>query len=472
MTVRCPDLSRRSLLSVRSGLVFAPLLALACGGGGGQDNKDAGVPPTRVTGVLAELGARKVDVLFVIDDSSSMAPAQANLVASFPAFMETLRALPAGAPDLHIAVISSDMGAGDGSIPGCAGVGKAGRFQFAARGACAATNLQADATFITDAGGGVTNYTGNIEDVFGCIAPLGESGCGFEQPFAAITRALGADGRGNPPADNAGFLRPDARLAIVMLTNEDDCTPRAGTALFDATSNITLASPLGPPTSFRCNEFGHLCSGAAPARVAPNGLVGDMFTYDNCEPAEGAGMLESVADTVGQIKGLKAEPAGQILMASIQGSTGPYVVHWRDPLPPDTMPWPEITHSCTAPDLSFADPGIRTANLAFGFGAMGFVFSICDYSFALGLSRFASAIGGLFSPSCIAGEIADDVTRPGSQPACDDNGGTPPCWSLVAGGPLCVGQVLQLTADAAAPPPTVAYDCGVCTPGVAVRGCR
>ena len=186
-------------------------------------------------------------MLFVVDDSSSMAPAQANLVASFPAFMETLRALPGGAPNLRIAVVSSDMGAGDGSIQGCAGVGKAGRFQFAARGPCTATNLQADATFITDAGGGVTNYTGSIEDVFGCIAPLGESGCGFEQPFAAITRALGADGSGNPPADNAGFLRPDARLAIVMLTNEDDCTPKAGTALFDATSNTTLASPLGPP---------------------------------------------------------------------------------------------------------------------------------------------------------------------------------------------------------------------------------
>ena len=120
------------------------------------------------------------------------------------------------------------------------------------------------------------------------------------------------------------------------------------------------------------------------------------------------------------------------------------------------------------------------------------MFSICDYSFAPALTRFAQAIGGLFSPSCIADPIADDLTRPGSQPdckvtarttdgsgavvdspvpACDDNGGTPPCWSLVAGGPLCIGQVLQLTPDAAAPPPTVSYDCGVCTPGVAVLGC-
>ena len=37
------------------------------------------------------------------------------------------------------------------------------------------------------------NYTGNLEDVFTCIAALGESGCGFEHQFAAITRALGVE---------------------------------------------------------------------------------------------------------------------------------------------------------------------------------------------------------------------------------------------------------------------------------------
>ena len=137
-------------------------------------------------------------MLFVIDDSPSMAPAQANLVASFPAFMETLRALPGGAPDLHIAVISSDMGAGDGSIAGCAGGGR--RAASSPRRAAPARRptCKPGATFIADAGG-VANYSGDIEDVFGCIAPLGESGCGFEQPFAAMTRALGADGLGTRP---------------------------------------------------------------------------------------------------------------------------------------------------------------------------------------------------------------------------------------------------------------------------------
>ena len=86
-------------MSVRSGLAVSLLLALACGGG--QDKHDAAVPPVRVTGVLAPPGNRDVDVLFVVDDSSSMASAQANLVAAFPMFMDTLRALPGRAQSPH-----------------------------------------------------------------------------------------------------------------------------------------------------------------------------------------------------------------------------------------------------------------------------------------------------------------------------------------------------------------------------------
>ena len=96
-----------------------------------------------------------------------------------------------GLPNLHIAVVSQDMGAGDGSIASCdATGGKNGIFQYTARGACKTTTLKAGATYIENADG-VTNYTGNIADVFSCIAALGETGCGFEHQFAAITRALG-----------------------------------------------------------------------------------------------------------------------------------------------------------------------------------------------------------------------------------------------------------------------------------------
>ena len=149
--------------------------------------------------------------------------------------MTALKNLPGGLPNIHIGVISSDMGAGDGSIAGCdATGGKNGVFQYTPRGTCTATNLAPGATYISDVDG-VRNYTGHLEDVFTCIAALGESGCGFERQFAAITRALGADGQ-PPPPENQGFLRPDAYLAIVMITNEDDCSATSE-SFYDTSSN-------------------------------------------------------------------------------------------------------------------------------------------------------------------------------------------------------------------------------------------
>ena len=150
-------------------------------------------PEQTFTKTFQQTVNRNVDLLFLIDDSSSMRLSQMNLERNFPQFMTALRMIPGGLPNVHIAVISSDMGAGDGSISGCSGTGKGGIFQYGPKGACTATNLQAGATFISNVDG-VANYTGNLEDVFTCIAALGESGCGFEHQFAAITRALGADG--------------------------------------------------------------------------------------------------------------------------------------------------------------------------------------------------------------------------------------------------------------------------------------
>ena len=273
---------------------------------------------------------RNVDLLFLVDDSSSMRLSQESLLRNFPVLMTALENMPGGLPNVHIAVVSSDMGAGDGSVAGCdATGGKNGIFQYTARGACTATGLDPGATFISNIGG-VKNYTGNLPDVFTCIAALGQKGCGFEHQFAAITRALGADGRA-APLENQGFLRPDAYLAIVMITNEDDCSAPAGVPLFDTSANLTLASVLGPPSNFRCNEFGHLCDGAPPSRLAPGNDVSATQTYGNCVSAEGSGQLLTVADTAARIKALKPDPDNQIIVAGISGPETPYSVHWKAP---------------------------------------------------------------------------------------------------------------------------------------------
>jgi hypothetical protein len=375
---------------------------------------------TRTSAVIAN---RNLDVLFMVDNSSSMRLQQANLTANFPMFMDALKALPGGLPNIHVAVVSSDMGAGDGNIAGCNSTGGGnGIFQYIARGTCTATNLQAGATYISNVGG-AANYTGDISNVFTCIATLGEQGCGFEHQFASVLRALGADGQ-PAPIENQGFLRSDALLAIVMLTNEDDCSSRGPTNLFDVTSNLLLSSPLGPPSNFRCNEFGHRCNGVPPLREAPGDDVTAMVPQMNCTSAECDGRLIPVAEFVARIKALKTAPNSEILVAALAGPSTPYTVTWKAPSTADTScgasscPWPIIAHSCMAADGSFADPSIRINEWVAAFGANGIASSICDANFGPALMQIASRIGTLLTAGGGTGG------PPGPIPSCGATGGT------------------------------------------------
>jgi hypothetical protein len=485
------------------GLGLLVMTGAACGGGLGKADGaggTGGADPNRWVGVLDASINRNVDILFMIDDSSSMRLAQDNLRRSLPAFLTRLQD-PPGLPNVHIAVVSQDMGAGDGSVSSCNSTGgKNGVFQYTAQGTCTATNLEAGATYISYVGG-VANYTGNVADVFSCIAALGETGCGYEHQFAAILRALGADGQ-PAPAENQGFLRTEAYLAIIMLTNEDDCSERPGVKLFDTASNTNLASQFGPPANFRCNEFGHMCDSgsgtyAHPGRVAPNNDQAASVMYQSCRSNEEENYLLSVRDTAERIKALKSDPS-QVAVVSIQGPTAPYTVMWRNPGTVDTScgaascPWPAIAHTCTAPDGSFADPGVRTSELVRAFGANGLELSICASDLTSPLDRTATLINSLLGPRCIPGLIGGNqatglpdckVTGHISDglggfidravPACADNGNVAPCWQLVKT-PMCgAASVLAVSADPGLPATasgTVSYSCAKC-PSADGLGC-
>jgi hypothetical protein len=479
----------------------------------GQPQGDAGgadlVPPDpdpidRPTRYLAS--NRNVDLQFLVDDSSSMRLSQDNLMRNFPVLMQALKNQPGGLPNVHIGVISSDMGAGDGSIASCDSTGgKNGVLQYTARGTCASTGLAPGATFISDIEG-VKNYTGDLEDVFTCIAALGEGGCGFEHQFAAITRALGVDGLGAAPAENAGFLRPDALLVIVLITNEDDCSaalgdgPNSRIPLFDTAFNINMASQLGPPANFRCNEFGHLCNDGTghyvhPNRNAPNLDVTAMVTYDDCISNDAEGYLLSVRDTVNRIRALKADD-GQVMVAAITGPPAPYVNTWRAPSVADTScnanaqscPWPMIAHSCSAADLSFADPAVRIAEMVDDFGSHGRLLSICGGEFGGALSDIGEDVVHYVSAPCITGRIAkisgttrDDcvVTDNAGNaviPNCADAGQGNACWRLVSGGANGCNGVSVSVQDAqghALTEQDITVDCQLCVPGTSAptRGC-
>jgi hypothetical protein len=305
--------------------------------------------------------------------------------------------LPGGLPNLHLAVVSSSLGAGAfGNVPGCA-PGSTGSLNGSFQHSAACTALHGSFISNTPA----PNYDGDITDVFSCIANLGQNGCGFEHQFEATRLALM---RAQNPADpdNAGFLRRDAYLGVIMLTNEDDCSVDASSRLFDPAQQ-TLADPLGGLQSYRCNEFGHLCGGVKPPHVPP----AMSQTLQNCVSAED-GVLVTVAGFVTYLKSLKDDP-DKILVSAIAGPTTPYTVVPRTftiPATGSTEVQPQIAHSCMQSAGEYADPGVRVKQWLDAFGSNAVLESICAPDFTGAMVRIAQVLGRKLTVECVPSNIA------------------------------------------------------------------
>ena len=196
---------------------------------------------------------RMVDILVVVDNSLSMEDEQASLAENFPELIRDLLDPPVdpetGHPshvpvqDMHIGVISTDMGTGGYSVGTCENPtsGDDGVLQheppFWMPG-CGAPLP----TFLEYAS--ISPHAEEAERMaheFGCLARLGTDGCGFEQHLKAMARSF-EHMDGGP---NAGFLREDALLAVLFVTDEEDCSvTEEGNRIFD-TTDTTL---------------GHLCN--------------------------------------------------------------------------------------------------------------------------------------------------------------------------------------------------------------------
>lgn len=233
---------------------------------------------------------KKVDVLLVLDNSGSMGEEQANLAANFGPFIEQLEA--AGA-DYRIGVTTTDLGGQTCQSGGAAGgelhlsscLDRPETFVYDGQSefdvACAAhcqygdDDLQIRPTALTWAGekaprpwiesySGIGNLPEGIDtlDAFQCFAPQGISGCGWESPLEAMARAL--TNMDDPARPEYGFLRDDALLAVLIVTDEVDCSRSAGMddALFE--SDTFWAEGAEFLTSAACWNAGVECSGESP----------------------------------------------------------------------------------------------------------------------------------------------------------------------------------------------------------------
>ncbi|HEY6476914.1 MAG TPA: hypothetical protein VI456_10060, partial [Polyangia bacterium] len=316
-----------------------------------------------------------LDLVFVIDDGAAMAGWQAQLAAQLPLMAMVAKCANCPTPSgLHIGVVSSDLGLGaalNAAVPGCSAAGDGGQLRSQPEATCTDTTLDPSATFISD-DGDERNFStpddasgSGLGKVFQCIAQLGAGGCGFGQPLAALDRALGADGQPTPAA-NAGFLRPDAYLGIVIISNRDDCSVPAGSTLFSDDP------AQGPLTHYRCNHGGHLCRDANGNEVAPpidppaaaatvDGAP--TLSLTDCESSETGGDLAPITKIVADIKSLKPDPDNQILISAIVGPPSPYAVQWAANASSGGAAWPAVAPSCGTENAdgsgAFGEPGIR-----------------------------------------------------------------------------------------------------------------
>jgi hypothetical protein len=337
-----------------------------------------------------------LDLLFVIDDSPSMTDKQTSLKAAFPMLVAQLSSVTGGVPNLHLGVVSSDMGtkgsavtAPGGSVGqvgngGCAGVGKNGLLQTAG-----ATLMNGD-KFVKLDRSGTRNFTGTLEDTFSQMASLGAGGCGFEQDLHAMRRAL-------EPGVNQGFLRASANLAVVVLTDEDDCS------ILDPVVLSNNEAAFGPIQSFRCFRFGVECS--------PDS-VNEIGVKTSCRPRKESTLIEDTAPFKQALLAAKGGDARKVSFGVFAGTSAlPIEVELRPP-PGTGTPIQALKHSCeytTTNGPAVADPPIRLQALATSIGANATVTSVCANDLTPAAIEIGQGIKRLVGDTCLTRAVAPET---------------------------------------------------------------
>jgi hypothetical protein len=242
----------------------------------------------------------RIDLLFVIDNSGTMAEEQQNLARNFPRLVERLEQLEdsSGAlvsPDVQIMVTTTDVGnpsctlheppgydpaRGAPTTTGCnariehfTGLGSQAESVPEACTSVCPSDIALDDPFIAFGPAG-----DNVEDVapsdvdgdgtldspvaqaLACVGPQGIDGCGFEAQLESMMQAL------DPMAPwNNGerpFLRDGAVLAIAIVTDEVECSVKDFSIMTDdAYREVDPRTGARESSSAICWNAGVECNG-------------------------------------------------------------------------------------------------------------------------------------------------------------------------------------------------------------------
>ncbi len=436
-------------MAIRGSLVALALLA-ACDPPPPLDDADPGSLERVATFPAAP---RPLDLMLVIDDSPSMVDKQVALASTFPQLVAKLASFDGGLPDLQIAVVSTDMGTWSSEDPapgamigtvgqgGCAGRGKGGNFAVQ-QGVLRSTSTK---NFIQHPRGGEPNYLGTLETALSTQVRLGAAGCGFEQPLSAIKESLENPG-------NTGFVRADASLAVVILSDEDDCSAR----------HTTLFSPdsvaLGPLQSFRCFRFGVECT--------PD-TVNEVGTKSACQPRRDAdALLDDVAPYRDALLAVKGNDERKVMLGAIVAPANSIAVEERAQPGSGTLQ-NNLKHACAYTSAmgqdAVADPAVRLSALVDNFPGLHVRETICSADLApaatsIGLELERLIVGDrCLYRAVAANEDCSVVDETGSDSAvaiAKCGGGATTCWEIKADAACGSGFRLDIARTQPAPADT------------------
>jgi len=223
-----------------------------------------GVKRNNHTDTFLQEPVADVDILWVVDDSNSMASEQQLVADGFEAFISTIEDTNI---NFHVGVVTTDM---DSSNPN-AGV------------------LLGEPNFLTSDDDYVTLFEERIQ--------VGTEGSDQEKGLAAALEALT-----EPKASGAndGFLRDDAVLSIIFVSDEDDCSDDNALAGEDGRACYQQEDSLEPVKDY-VDAFEALKYGTN-GRVVTSGIIGPS-AESGCDETWPGHRYQTVAESSGGIVG-------------------------------------------------------------------------------------------------------------------------------------------------------------------------
>jgi hypothetical protein len=275
--------------------------------------------------------SRPVDILFVIDNSNSMDEEQSLLNDQFDRLIRKLdRDVTGGFPNAHVGIVATDLGSDPSAAGACDDSGVGGRLRHDATVDFAYVEINRTVSGIAgnienldtptedgtacqdlaDADGRPVAAEGDlaldlcdIQEAFRRNARLGAGGSQLEQPLEAARLALirnetlAGQCAGETESGDT-FLRPGSVLAVVFLTDEDDC------------SALPESSFWANPDEFGCLEHGVTCQEPIDRAVDQ--------TLTCCRSNETSAQLHPVERYVEFLSSLR-ERGHTVVLAAISG---------------------------------------------------------------------------------------------------------------------------------------------------------